>query len=235
MSICSREKINCLLAIPMPMVLISPSLLSADFANLARDIAIAEEAGADMLHIDVMDGHFVSNITIGPCVVAAIKKAATIPLDVHLMIAEPEKYVKQFAEAGSDYITVHAEVNGAAEALRKITECGKKSGISLNPDTPFSKAEVYLDSIDMLLLMTVFPGFAGQSFMEDVIPKIAEASHAIKERGRDIIINVDGGIGPATAGKAAGAGATMLVAGSAIFKGAGTLAENMASIKAAAE
>ena len=177
----------------MPMVMISPSLLSADFSNLARDIAEAEAAGADMLHIDVMDGHFVPNITIGPCVVAAIKRAASIPLDVHLMISKPERYVKQFAEAGSDYITVHAEVPGAADAITQIGDCGKRGGISLNPDTPFSEAERYLDNIDMLLLMTVHPGFAGQGFIHTVIPKIEEASQAIKARGLDIIINVDGG------------------------------------------
>ncbi len=213
------------------MIKISPSILSADFANLASDIAEVEEAGADMLHVDVMDGHFVPNITIGPCVVSAVKKCAKIPLDVHLMISEPEKYVKEFAEAGSDYITVHVEVEKVDEALRLIKECGRKAGISLNPDTPFSAAEKYLDSIDMLLIMAVYPGFAGQKFIEDVLPKISAASQAIQERILDIILNVDGGIGPESAPKAINAGATMLVAGSAVFKGEGSIAENIRSIR----
>ena len=215
------------------MVMIAPSLLSADFGKLAEQIKEAEEGGADMHHIDVMDGHFVPNITIGPFVVKWIKKYATIPLDVHLMISEPERYVEAFADAGSDYITVHAEVPGAKEALRLIKESGKKAGISLNPDTPFVEAKQYMDELDMILIMTVFPGFAGQSFIEDAVPKIAEARYAIANSGRDIILNVDGGIKPETAPLAKEGGATMLVAGSVVFKGDGSIAENIENIRKA--
>ena len=193
---------------------IAPSILSADFANLAADIKKVERAGCDMIHIDVMDGHFVPNITVGPVVVGAIRRVTRLPLDTHLMIEDPERYLESFVKAGSDSLTIHAETCGrkTAALLKKIRALGVRSGVSINPATPLSKIDDYLAASDLVLLMTVNPGFGGQAFMRDVLPKIA------KLRARfNGDIQVDGGINKDTAPEAVAAGANILVAGTAIF------------------
>ncbi len=193
---------------------IAPSLLSADFASLATEIARVEKAGCDMIHIDVMDGHFVPNITVGPFIVKAIRKVTRLPLDTHLMIENPEKYVAQFIAAGSDGVTVHAEAceSNLGDVLRMIRSKGAKCGVSLKPATPLSALEAHLNDIDMVLLMTVNPGFGGQSFMPEVLPKI-QALRKIFNKD----IEVDGGINSETAKLVVAAGANVLVAGTAIF------------------
>lgn len=200
------------------MVKIAPSILSADFLKLAEEVKAAEAAGVDMLHIDVMDGHFVPNITIGPFIVEAIKKATTLPLDVHLMIDEPDRYLKDFIHAGADYITVHAE---AALHLHRtvqwIKDTGIKAGVSLNPSTPVWSLEHILSDTDMVLLMSVNPGFGGQEFIPQIFDKIHQLKGIIKERGLETLIEVDGGIKCGNAKKVADAGADVLVMGSAFF------------------
>jgi len=197
------------------MVLVAPSILSADFSKLGEEIKAVERAGADWLHIDVMDGHFVPNITIGPVVVKSIRPVTDLTFDVHLMIEEPEKYVDAFADAGADIITVHAECNGLEEAVSLIKKkC--MAGVALKPSTPLSTIEGVMDKIDMLLIMTVNPGFGGQKFMADVLPKIKEARELIGSR--DIYLQVDGGINPGNVAAVKEAGADVIVAGSAVFK-----------------
>lgn len=197
------------------MVLVAPSILSADFSKLGEEIKAVERAGADWLHIDVMDGHFVPNITIGPVVVKSIRPVTDLTFDVHLMIEEPEKYVDAFADAGADIITVHAECNGLEEAVSLIKKkC--MSGVALKPSTPLSTVEGVMDKIDMLLVMTVNPGFGGQKFMEEVLPKVEEARKMIGSR--DIYLQVDGGINPDNVASVKKAGANVIVAGSAVFK-----------------
>ncbi len=193
---------------------IAPSLLSADFASLALEIAKVEKAGCDLIHIDVMDGHFVPNITVGPFIVKAIRKVTKLPLDTHLMIENPEKYVAQFIAAGSDSVTVHVEAceSNLGDVLRLIRSKGAKCGVSLKPATPLSALEAHLNDIDMVLLMTVNPGFGGQSFMPEVLPKI-QALRKIFSKD----IEVDGGINSETAKLVVAAGANVLVAGTAIF------------------
>jgi len=200
------------------MIKIAPSILSADFSRLGEEVRKVEGAGADWIHIDVMDGNFVPNITIGPAVVRAIRKHCSIPFDVHLMILRPERYLDRFSEAGADYITLHVEATERpADVIREIHRLGKKAGISLNPGTPFSEVRPYMDKIDLLLIMTVNPGFGGQSFMYDVVPKIREASEYKERTGLEVEIAVDGGINAETARVAISAGATVLVAGSSLF------------------
>lgn len=200
------------------MIKIAPSILSADFSRLGEEVRKVEGAGADWIHIDVMDGNFVPNITIGPAVVRAIRKHCSIPFDVHLMILRPERYLDRFSEAGADYITLHVEATERpADVIREIHRLGKKAGISLNPGTPFSEVRPYMDKIDLLLIMTVNPGFGGQSFMYDVVPKIREASEYKERTGLEVEIAVDGGINAETARVAISTGATVLVAGSSLF------------------
>lgn len=198
--------------------IISPSILSADFANLERDIKRVEEAGADWLHIDVMDGHFVPNITIGVPVTASIKKVAKLPLDVHLMIENPRKYVEPFAKAGADILTFHYEAMNSDEEVFElisyIKSFGVKAGISIKPKTPAEKCFKFLSELDMLLVMTVEPGFGGQKFMPDCAEKIK----LIKKQNSDIIIQVDGGINAETGKLCTNFGATSLVAGNYIYK-----------------
>mgnify|MGYP004465484997 FL=1 len=200
----------------MSEIIVSPSILSADFANLERDIKRVEEAGAKWLHIDVMDGHFVPNITIGVPVVASIKKVTNLTLDVHLMIENPEKYIEPFAKAGADILTFHYEATNNADILiKKIKSLGVKAGMSIKPKTPADVVFPYLKDLDLLLVMTVEPGFGGQKFMRDCAEKISE----IKPKApKDLIIQVDGGINAETARICTEYGANSLVAGNYIYK-----------------
>jgi len=197
---------------------IAPSILSADFTRLGDEIRDVEHAGADYIHIDVMDGHYVPNITIGPMIVQAVKRSTRLPLDVHLMISNPDQYISVFRQSGADIITVHAEaVDHLHRSIQSIKEVGARTGISLNPATPLQVIEYVLGELDMVLLMTVNPGFGGQEFISEVIPKITRLRGIIKERGLNTEIEVDGGINLDTIGLASAAGANIFVAGSAIF------------------
>ncbi len=201
------------------MVKIAPSILSANFARLGEDVRTAETGGADYLHIDVMDGHFVPNITIGPVVVAAIRPLSKLVFDVHLMIEQPEKYIAAFAESGADIITVHAEASVHLDRLlRFIRQHGVRAGVALNPSTPLSAIEYVLSLVDQVLLMTVNPGFGGQSFIPEVLPKIGQLKRMLTERNLAADIEVDGGITPETAPLAVSAGAGILVAGSSVYQ-----------------
>ncbi|GIN57555.1 ribulose-phosphate 3-epimerase [Lederbergia ruris] len=197
---------------------IAPSILSADFTKLGEEIKEVEAAGADYIHIDIMDGHFVPNITMGPLIVDAVKKVTNLPLDVHLMIEHPERYIHEFAQAGADFITIHVEADKHIHrTLQEIKKLGVKTGVVLNPATPVSAIENILEEIDMVLLMTVNPGFGGQTFIHAVLPKIREIKRMIQAKNLEIDIEVDGGIDTKTAKLCKEAGANVFVAGSAIF------------------
>ena len=197
---------------------IAPSILSADFARLGDEVRAVEAAGADYIHIDVMDGRFVPNITIGPLVVEAVRKVTLLPLDVHLMIVEPERYVEDFARAGADIIVVHAEAcNHLHRVVQQIKGLGKRAGVSLNPATPLCALDYVLEELDLVLLMTVNPGFGGQSFVESGLTKIHELRKMLDSRGCEAELEVDGGVKPANIARIAHAGADVLVAGSAVF------------------
>jgi ribulose-phosphate 3-epimerase len=197
---------------------IAPSLLSADFGRLAEEIAAVEKAGADLLHLDVMDGRFVPNITIGPPVVAAVRRCAKLPLDVHLMIVEPEKYLEAFADAGADVITVHAEATPHLQrAVARVRELGKKAGISLNPSTSLSTVEWVLTDVDLVLLMTVNPGFGGQAYLPSMTGKIELLRSQLSRAGLAVDIEVDGGIKADNVSEVVKAGANVIVSGSGIF------------------
>lgn len=200
------------------MIKIAPSILSADFMRLGEEIKAAEAAGADILHLDIMDGHFVPNITIGHAIVEAIKKTTNIPLDVHLMIEEPDKFLGDFMAAGADYITVHAEASvHLHRTVQRIKEKGVKAGVSLNPATPLLSLDCILSDLDMVLLMSVNPGFGGQDFIPFVIDKIKTLKNIINERRLNVLIEVDGGVKLNNAKEIALAGADVLVMGSAFF------------------
>jgi ribulose-phosphate 3-epimerase len=202
----------------MRRIQVAPSLLSSNFGCLEEEVRRVERAGADLLHLDVMDGHFVPNITFGPVVIQAVKRAAKLPLDVHLMIEEPVRYVREFVDAGADRLTVHVEAcRDVSAALEAIRERGVKPGISLRPGTPFESIEPYLDQVAIVLVMTVEPGFGGQRYRPDQEPKLQRAREIREARGLDYDIEVDGGIARSTAPSAVAAGAEILVAGSALF------------------
>jgi ribulose-phosphate 3-epimerase len=217
-------------------VKIAPSILSADFARLAEGVAAAEEGGADWIHVDVMDGRFVPNITIGPPVVAALRRVTGLPLDVHLMIDSPERFVEAFADAGADILTVHQEATlHLHRTVQAIKDRGMRAGVSLNPATPAATLEEILPAADMVLVMSVNPGFGGQRFIPGSVAKIRRVRDMLRAAGMEgVDIQVDGGIAPATARDVAAAGATVLVAGTAVFGASGSVAENIRAIRSAA-
>ena len=209
---------------------ISPSILSADFSILGDEIKSLERAGADLIHIDVMDGHFVPNITMGPPIIKMVRKCTKLPFDVHLMISPVEKYIKAFADAGSDIITIHPEAtDNLKRAVGTIKSLGKKAGVSLNPKTPISALMDVINDIDLILIMSVNPGFAGQSFMSEVLLKVTELRKMINEKKLKIDIEIDGGINFETAPLAVKAGANILVSGTTIFSG--SLKDNIQKLR----
>ena len=197
---------------------IAPSILSADFTRLEQEIKEVEKAGADYIHIDVMDGHFVPNITVGPMIVKAVRRITSLPLDVHLMISDPDSFIDEFAKAGASILTVHAETaNHLHRTIQHIRDLGVKPSVSLNPASCLEVMDYILGDLDMVLLMTVNPGFEGQEFIREVVPKIERLKKIIDKRGLQVEIEVDGGIGPDNINEVSSAGASVFVAGSAIF------------------
>lgn len=214
---------------------IAPSILSCDFARLGEEIRAVEEGGADWIHVDVMDGHFVPNITIGPVITEGARRSTKLPLDVHLMIEEPEKYIEAFAKAGADILTVHQEVcPQLARTLVQIRALGVKAGVAVNPATPLETVRHVLRDLDLLLVMSVNPGFGGQSYIPTSTEKIRRARQLLNEQGSSAELEVDGGIDAGNAGLIASMGATVVVAGSAVFRHAGGAAEGVRAIRRSA-
>ena len=217
----------------MKKIKISPSILSADFSQLGSEIKRLEEGGADMIHVDVMDGHFVPNLTIGPPVIKNLRKYTNIPFDVHLMISPVHKYIKDYADAGADIITIHPEATDSLEdSIKEIRNYKKKVGVSLNPDTKLEVIEKNLDKIDLVLIMSVHPGFGGQKFISNVLKKIKDLSNIKKERKLDFDIEVDGGINFSNSKDVINAGANILVSGTTVFReNNGDLKKNIKTLK----
>jgi ribulose-phosphate 3-epimerase len=214
---------------------ISASLLNADYARLGDEVRRAVDAGVDSIHLDVMDGHFVENLTIGPAVVEAVRPLASVPYHAHLMVSQPLRHARAFADAGSDLIVAHVEAeDDPAEVIAAIHGYGRAAGLALNPETPAEAVLPYLDTVDLLLVMTVHPGRGGQTFLLEVLPKLAELRDEIEHRGLSLPIGVDGGVNLDTIGPAHSAGAEVLVAGSAIFGADGDLAPTVRALRAAA-
>lgn len=218
------------------MVKIAPSILSADFARLGEQVQECERAGADLIHVDVMDGHFVPNITVGPLVVAAVRRTTHLPLDVHLMIEKPENHLDAFARAGAQVLTVQVEAcTHLHRVVHRIRDLGLRPGAALNPATPLSSVEEILPDLDQVLVMTVNPGFGGQEFIERTLGKIRRLAEGMREQSLNVDLEVDGGISPKTAPRVVQAGATVLVAGSAIFTAPEGVAAALAQLRRAAE
>ena len=217
----------------MKKIQISPSILSADFSKLGEDIRRLEQSGADMIHVDVMDGHFVPNLTIGPPVIKSLRKYTSLPFDVHLMIDPVHKYIKEYSDAGADIITFHPEATkDILETIKLIKSLNKKVGISLNPDTKIEAAKEYLDRIDLILIMSVYPGFGGQKFINEVTKKIENLDNIRKEKSLDFKIEIDGGINFETSKIAIDAGVDILVSGTTVFKeNNGDLKKNIETLK----
>lgn len=216
----------------MNQIKISPSILSCDFSEIGSEIEKLNNSGADLIHIDVMDGHFVPNLTFGPPVISKIRKCSKLPFDVHLMISPVEKYIQDYANAGADIITFHPEAtDNIQRTIDAIKSCGKKVGISLNPETPSTVIENYLKEIDLILIMSVNPGFAGQKFMPEVLEKVKFFRSKIKNENLNIDIEIDGGIDFKTAPLAIKAGANILVSGTTIFKGKNNISENIKNLR----
>ena len=217
-------------------VKIMPSVLSADFRRLGQEVEEVEKAGADGIHLDVMDGRFVPNITIGPFIVEAVRKTTTLPLDVHLMIVEPERYLGDFAHAGADLLSVHQEAcPHLHRTIQQIKQLGKRAGVVLNPSTPLSTLAEVLTEVDLILLMSVNPGFGGQSFIEASVDKVRRLRRLLDERGAHAELEIDGGIDPHTAPRVVTVGATMLVAGSAVFRAPGGAAAGVRQLRTSVE
>jgi len=216
------------------VIKLAPSILAADYRRLGEQVREAEAAGADYIHVDVMDGHFVPNISIGSVIVQAVRGVTALPLDVHLMIEEPERHIEAFARAGADILTVHPEasphIHRVVEMIRRV---GARPGVALNPGTPLSMIEDVLADVDLVLIMSVDPGFGGQEFIEEVLPKLRRLRRLLDDAGSAVEVEIDGGITAETAPRCVAAGARVLVAGTAVFKEKGSIAENMARLRGA--